>query len=339
MSESCGKIKPAFALVKTIFIGAGEGGWLTLRVLRPKTNLAVAGSLLLAIAFWGGNNTGTKLLVASWPPTFTGESRFLCAGLLLLSILCWTKWLGEHHTPSRELKRRLWLSGGLCLAVYIVAFNWAVRYTSPSHVALYLGAAPVWALLWEGWFDKTRQTARRYFAAALALTGVAVLLWPAIKSTSLRLTGELLGLAASILWMSYGRQCRALAGTLSGAEVSAHTMWRAGVWLLPVAAIEVTQHGVPLEPKLVAVQIYCIVAGGVVAFALWNNALKHWPTSQVLLFNNLIPVSTMAWSHFWLGEQVTSTFWAAMVLIACGVALGQMNFRSPPSPSAAVQPE
>jgi drug/metabolite transporter (DMT)-like permease len=80
-------------------------------------------------------------------------------------------------------------------------------------------------------------------------------------------------------------------------------------------------------------------AGGVIAFALWNNALKHWPTSQVLLFNNLIPVSTMAWSHFWLGEQVTSTFWAAMILIACGVALGQMNFRSPPSPSAAVQPE
>src|SRR5439155_8506464 len=139
----------------------------------------------------------------------------------------------------------------------------------------------VWALLWEERPGKTLQSLRRYSAAALALGGVAVLLWPALKSSSLVLQGELLGLACSVLWTNYGRQCRALTGTLSGAEVSAHTMWRAGVWLLPVAAIEVTQHGVPLEPKLVAIQLYCVIAGGVIAFALWNNALKQWPTSQV----------------------------------------------------------
>ncbi|HTI97815.1 MAG TPA: DMT family transporter, partial [Dongiaceae bacterium] len=80
-------------------------------------------------------------------------------------------------------------------------------------------------------------------------------------------------------------------------------------------------------PKLLAVQLYCITAGGVVAFALWNNALRHWPTSQVLLFNNLIPLSTMSWAHFCLGEAVTPTFWTAMILIVLGVALGQTDWR------------
>jgi len=294
-------------------------------VLRPQTNFAVAASLLFAIILWGGNNTGTKLLVASWPPTFTGGSRFLCAGFLLLGVLRWTRWLGTHHSPKAELKVRLWLRGGSSLAAYIVAFNWAVRYTSPSHVALYLGAAPVWALLWEAFEDKAKLSARRCAAAGLALAGVAVLVWPAFQATSLRLTGELLGLTASILWTNYGRQCRALASNLTGAEISAHTMWRAGIWLAPIAVIEVAQHGLPFNAKLGAIQLYCILAGGVVAFALWNNALSRWPTSQVLLFNNLIPLSTMTWSHFWLGEAVTSTFWIAMVLIATGVALGQAN--------------
>ena len=113
----------------------------------------------------------------------------------------------------------------------------------------------------------------------------------ALKATSLQLTGEILGLAASVLWVDYGRQCRALTTTLSGAEVSAQTMWRAGVWLLPVGFVEVAQHGLPFAWRLGAIQLYCILAGGVIAFAIWNNALRQWPTSQVLLFNNLIPLA------------------------------------------------
>lgn len=295
--------------------------------------------MLFAIFLWGGNNTGTKLLVSAWPPTFTGGTRFLCAGLLLLAILRWTLWLGVHHAPPAGLSRRLWVRGGLSLAGYIVAFNWAVRYTSPSHVALYLGASPVWALLWEGVGDRSQLTWRRGGAAVLALGGVFVLLWPALRATSLQLTGEVLGLTASVLWTNYGRQCRSLATTLSGAEVSAQSMWRAGVWLVPVGLIEVAQQGLPFTVRLGAIQLYCIVAGGVVAFAIWNSALQHWPTSQVLLFNNLIPLSTMTWSHFWLGEPVTSTFWGAMILIAAGVALGQSNLRSTPTPATITQPE
>lgn len=322
-----------------IFVGSPWATRLTLRVLQSKSNFTVAAGLVFAIGLWGGNNTGTKLLVAQWPPSFTGGTRFLCAGLILLGVLRATKWLGEHHVPPRELRRPLWVRGGLSLAGYIVAFNWAVRYTSPSHVALYLGAAPVWALLWEALAGESKLTPRRLAAALLALGGVFVLLWPALKATSLELTGEVLGLSASVLWTNYGRQCRALATTLSGAEVSAQTMWRAGVWLLPVGLLEVAQHGLPFEWRLGAIHLYCILAGGVIAFAIWNNALRRWPTSQVLLFNNLIPLSTMVWAHFWLGEPVTATFWAAMVLIAAGVALGQTNFQRPAAAPATTLPE
>ena len=45
-------------------------------------------------------------------------------------------------------------------------------------------------------------------------------------------------------------------------------------------------------------------------------------SSQVFLFGNLIPASTMVWAWLLLGEPVTSTFWAAMLLVATGVALG-----------------
>ena len=302
---------------------------------KGKSNASLAAGLVIAIALWGGNNVGTKWLVGSWPPIFTGGTRFFCAGLLLLAVLRGTNWLGDYVPPTRELNRALWWRGGLSLAAYIVVFNYALRFTSASHVALYLGAAPVWALWWEAGSERVPVGWGRWSAALLALSGVAVLLGPALAGSNVNLPGEVLGLAASVLWTNYGRQSRKLAATLNGAEVSAHTMWRAGLLLLPLALLELAQTDVPMNAPRLGVQAYCVIAGGVIAFALWNRALGQWPASRVLLFNNLIPVSTMAWAHFCLGEMVTRTFLLALLLIAAGVGLGQMAAngadRTPPA--------
>jgi drug/metabolite transporter (DMT)-like permease len=296
-------------------------------VSNGKSNAWLALSLVFTVFLWGGNNTGIKFIVGVWPPVWTGGSRFLCAGLLLLALLRWTTWLGRWEPLTPELNRRLWWRGGLSLATYIVVFNWALRHAPASHVALYLAASPVWALLWEERPARNLASLQRYGAALLALAGVFVLFRPVLKDTDGSWLGEVLGLLGSLLWTNYGRQCRALGETLSGPEVSAHTMWRAGIWLLPPALVEIASSGLVWRRDLVWVQVYCIVLGGVAAFAMWNHALRHWPTSRVLLFNNLIPLSTMAWAHVCLKEPVTSTFGVAMALIVAGVVLGQTNWQ------------
>ena len=227
-------------------------------------------------------------------------------------------------TPG--LRRQLWLRGGLSLAVYIVVFNWALRLTAASHVALYIGASPVWNLLWEERPRRTWASARRYGAALLALAGVLVLFWPALQTAKLDLLGEFLGLAASILWANFSHQMRILSASLSGAEVAAHTMWMSGIALMPFGLVEIGRYGVPINVPFLGVLAFCVVFGSVISYALWNNALRRWRTSQVVLFNNLIPLSTMTWAHFFLHEPVTPTFWAAMILIVAGVVLGQANW-------------
>lgn len=244
----------------------------------------------------------------------------------MLMVLRWTTWLGVPKPITPQLKRDLWLRGGLSLAVYIVTFNWAMQLTTAGHVALYLGTSPVWALIWEERPARNWRSAQRYGAALLASTGVVVLFWPTLKAGNTRLLGELLGIMASIMWANYGRQGRVLASSLTGAEVSAHTLWRAGLLLLPLALVEVWRQGLIWRTDVVLVQTYCFLGGGVVAYALWNHSLTHWPTSRVFLFNNLIPLSTMSWSHVFLREPFTTTFWTAMILIVAGVILGQVRW-------------
>lgn len=285
------------------------------------------------MALWGASNAGTRFLVNRWPPVWVGSTRFLAGGLISLALLRWTNWLGPRTPLTPEDERGLWLRGGLTLAVYIVVFNLAMHYTTASHVALYLGAAPVWTLIWEERPALTLRSARRYGAAALTVAGVVVLFWPSLRSGNTRWIGELLGMAASVLWAVFGLQGRVLGARLGGTEVSAHAMYRSGLILLPVALVEIIKLSVDQKsfvlfnrefwrPDLVLVQVYCAVGGGVVAYALFYSALRYWPTSQVYLFNNLIPISTMAWAHFCLGETFTKTFWLALALILCAVILG-----------------
>ena len=293
---------------------------------RSKHDGWIATSLLLVVLLWGGGNTGTKWLVMRWPPIWAGAMRFVFSGWLLVTVLRMTSWLGEYRRLSGAATRQLWGRGGLSLAAYIIFFNWALRLTAASHVSLYIGASPVWTLLWEERPRRTWASARRYGAAMLALAGVMVLFAPVLRNSQATLLGELCGFVASILWANLSHQLRILGGKLSGAEVAAHTMWMAGLALAPLGLVELTAHTAPLTPGTVGVLGFCIVCGSVIPYALWNNALRHWRTSQVVLFNNLIPLSTMMWAHFVLGEPVTPTFWTAMVLIILGVLLGQWHW-------------
>ena len=287
--------------------------------------------LLFAVFLWGGNNVGVKFLVRTWPPVLTGSTRFLCAGMLMFALLRWTRWLGADEKISRETSRRLWTRPALSLAIYLAAFNSALRLTSASHVALYLAASPVWALMWEGTAGVSRGGLfKRYLATACAVSGVAILFLPALRAGGgSSIPGELLGLVASVFWMLYGVQCRAMAGALPGTSLTAHTMWRAGIYLLPLAVLEYCGSRVNFcDPKNLAVQLYCVIGGAVLAFALWNHGLRHMQTSEVYLFSNLIPLSTTAWAHFCLAEPITGTFWFAMLLVIAGVVVAQARWQA-----------
>lgn len=272
---------------------------------------------------WGASNVGTKYLLDYWPPLLTGATRFLGAGLLLHAVLAWAGRIRPQRDFDPAARRDLWRRTGFALAVYIAVFQWATHLIPVSRVGLYLGAAPVWAALLEQGFRRDRVALVRYCAAVLALSGVVVLFVPALKAGPSSWPGEVLGFSCGWIWTWYGGECRRLGTRLSGAELTAHTMWRAGLLLMIPGLLELRSASLPVSARLLWVQGYCVLGGGVVAYWLWNNALRCWPTRRVYLFNNLIPVSTMVWAHFILGESITPTFGVAMGLIIAGVILGQ----------------
>lgn len=290
------------------------------------SSLWIGSSLVLAVILWGGNNVGLKFLARDWPPAWTASIRFLIGGGLLLGILRWSSWLGRLQPVAPERNLALWWRGGVLLAFFMLVCNLTFQHLPASHFALHMAASPVWALLFEGGFTRTWRTLRQVAAIALALAGVGVLLAPALRQHSSSLLGESLGLACGLGWTIYSRQARHLSQFAPAVEITARSMWRAGLILLPFGIIEIARHPIAVDTRSTLSLLYCSVFGAAAAYGLWNHALTLWPGSRVFLFSNLIPVTTMTGAYLILGEPLTSTFAGAMLLILAGVLLGAVDF-------------
>lgn len=286
-----------------------------------KSNALIASELLLVMILWGGNNAAMKYQLRFWPPVFTASIRFLCAGFLLVLIMRWTQWLGRPADLTPEQRRELWTHASLPLAMYITVFVWALHFTSSSSVALFMGTSPVWALIWEE--RPSLKTAHRYAAALLALAGVAVLFPPGSGSANSTWAGNALALLASVLWTHYSRQTKRFGKAISGIELTGQSFWRAGILLLPLAGLELLTRGIVHDRATLWLTGYSVIFSGLLAFGLWNDALRAWPTSRAFLFGNLIPVTTMLFAYFFLGEPMTPRFWLALSLVVAAVVLGQ----------------
>ncbi len=290
--------------------------------------MLIAASLVLATVVWGANNTTIGYLVRDWPVLWTTGTRLLFAGLLLLALLRWTRFFGKRAPVPAELNRRLWIRGGLLFIGWAAGFSWAVTYTPVSHAALYLAASPVWGLLLEERPQLNHESARKYFAALLALAGIVILFLPKLQNgTGGDWRGDVIAFAASWSWTLYSRESREISGRIPGMVYTAQTAWRAGLLLLPFVVWEVAKNPPVLPSRLIGWQIFSIFAGTIVGLGIWNQVLRHWPVSRALLFNNLIPMFSMLFAWLCLNEALTNTFVPAMALVVAGVVVGLAPWR------------
>jgi len=289
-----------------------------------KSDWLVGFYVITAVFFWGGNNVANRYLVQKLPLFYVGWIRTFLAGLALLAILKWTNLLGVSKRLTSRQNHFLWWKGGLTLAAYIFCFNMATRYTSASHVALYMGATPLWGLLWEEKPSWSFRSMVKYLAAILAVAGVIVLFWPTLDG-EVQWVGESFGIVTGFMWTFHSRQSRELGDELSGVELTAHSMWRCSIWLSPFVVWELWTQDISYDRNLLVAQIYSILGGSLAGYILWYTSLRYWPVSRSLLFYNLIAPTTMLWAYFLLGERVSPTFWIAMCLVGAGILILEWN--------------
>ena len=288
----------------------------------------LAVSLLLACCmFWGFQQVLVKATVGEVAPVFQAFIRF---ALATAAVAAWCLWQGvpmsSRGEPTGALRAGL-LAGALFAGEFACIYV-GLQYTSASRLTVFLYGAPFWvALLLPRFIPGERLRGAQWVGLAAAFVGVGLalgdgLLGPAQAALPRAWLGDLLGLAAGVLWALTTVVIRST--PLARVDPAKQLFYQVGVSAaaLPCLSLALGEAwSLQLSAFAWGSLLVQALVGAFVSYLAWMWMLAHYPATRISVFVFLTPVFALLWGAGWLGEPVTPALLAALALVAGGIVL------------------
>ena len=205
------------------------------------------------------------------------------------------------------------VTGTLSLALYVLGFSFAYVTLDAGLGALILFGGVQVTMFAGAVLAREQVPPARWLGAGVALSGLAVLLWPE-GATAPPIAGAALMIAAALGWGIYSLAGRGAGDPLG--DTAANFVLAAPLGLLVVLLLPdgVTAQGVVLAC------LSGIVTSGL-GYALWYTVLPRLAASVAAVAQLTVPLIALAGGVLFLGEALTLRFALASALVLGGVAL------------------
>ncbi len=236
-------------------------------------------------------------------------------GAVVLACLVWLK---AGHLPLRNRRR---VAGAGSLALYMIGFSVAYLTLDAGLGALILFGVVQITMFAVTSVKGNAPTARQLAGAAIALTGLAYVLWPS-GAVQVDLTGAALMTAAGIGWGIYSLVGRsepdALAGTAANFVVA-----------LPVTVLALLAFGGDWQ-MTGAGYVLAAVSGGITSgmgYALWYRVLPQLAPGTAAVVQLSVPIIAIIGGVLLLGEIAGLRLILGAVLVLGGIALAVLRLK------------
>jgi drug/metabolite transporter (DMT)-like permease len=283
--------------------------------------------LLLTMVIWGSTYVVTKTGLEEIPPMWFALLRFCVASLLLVPLALARGGLAKLPRPVPW--KTLVMMGLTGVALYYIAFNLGLSYTTASQGALVQSSIPaVTAIMAVVWL-RERVSRRRLLGIVLAIAGVLLIVARSTPDASARspLIGNLWMFASVVVWGMYTVLAKRIAD-VDAAVMTATISVIGTVMLLPAALIE--SDGTLPSPISTGGWLRIIYLGAMpsaLAYLFYSRALRDLDASQVGTFINLVPVLGVVSGVVFLGETVTPLAILGGLLVLTGVWISSRRSR------------
>jgi drug/metabolite transporter (DMT)-like permease len=283
-----------------------------------------AGGLMFVLcAVWGLQQVAIKAAAPDIAPILQIAIRSGCAAVMV-ALLVFAR--GERLSLNDGSWRPGILVGVLFALEYLLVGE-GLRYTSASHMVIFLYTAPIFAALGLHWkLPAERLKPVQWVGIAIAFAGIVAAFsgrtpGPANSDMGASLLGDLLGLLGGAVWgaTTVVVRCSSLA-RIPATQTVLYQLVGAFVLLL-AAAMMLGQTGIRFTPLTVSSLLFQIFFVSFISFLAWFWLLTVYLASRLGVLSFMTPLFGIAFGVWLLDEPLEVNFIVGALLVLAGIVL------------------
>ena len=240
----------------------------------------------------------------------------------ILPIGLWL-WVSDRKAFSRDGTFWPGMAAGLFFGAQFIALYLALELTTSSRAATFLYTHPFWtALGLVIVLPQERLRPLQWIGMGLSFIGVAIALGVSPASSAQMFKGDLLALAAGLMWALATLVIKA---TRLRSVASSKVLLYQLLVSAPMLGLAAFLRGeaLPQHPSVTGIGslVYQTLFSVVICFSLWFWLLGRYRAGEITAFSVITPVFGVIAGAVILHEQVAVSFAAAVALVAAGILL------------------
>jgi len=286
---------------------------------RPLDGLGIAVVVALCLSF-GFNQVAIKLAIADIPPLT--QSALRSAGAAVI-IMAWMR-LRRIRFDIRDGTLVPGVVAGVLFALEFVLIYRGLVWTTATRTSLFLYTAPFFVVIGAHWLlPGDRFDLSQWIGLGLSFAGIAAALGiPTPAGDPHQLVGDLMVVAAAACWAATTLVIKASSLNRVSPEQTMLYQLLVSAPLLAIGAVLLGER-FPGDPSAVALWSLAYQTVWVVSitFVIWFVVIQRYSASRVSAFTVLTPLFGVAAGRLVLGDPLTPTFVAAVVMVVAGLVL------------------
>lgn len=293
-------------------------------------DLGIFALLILTFIIWSNSFLAIKVLLGRMGAIDLVKLRFIPVGLISL-VLVLAFYRREARGILREHPWRVALCGLLTVPTYNLLLNSGMHYVQPSAASLMIALNPLITLLLAVRFIGEIMTRRRLLGTVITFIGlgVVVLLGRVGGNGSAWIPLDKLPYALLVLGapLSWAGAMVIMKPVLKHHSPLAFNFLSLSIGSLPLLLF-IDRPFLTMVLDLNRLEIlsaaFLSLACTLLAFGLWNIAVRHWQASNVSLFVYLNPPLTALFSYLFFGTGITFLFFIGGSIMLSGILLATL---------------
>ncbi|MBQ8678642.1 MAG: DMT family transporter [Treponema sp.] len=301
----------------------------------------------LSVFMWGITFVSTKYLLRSFSAFEILVLRFFLAYLGL-----WILRPKSLHLEDKKNEIYFALAGFSGVTAYQFMENMAISYTSASNVSIIVSICPIFTAIFSQIFLKEKHLTPTFLLGfLLAIFGIALVSFNGVVILHLSPKGDLLALGAAVLWGVYS-VCVSKINALGLDSIQATRrifLW-ALLFMIPIGLFSIMTLGTfPVSTpdfKIPGISLlldsefnhfrflnplnwlnlaFLGLGASAFCFAAWNIACERLGTVRATVGIYLIPVVTIIFAFFALGENISLMGAIGAVITIAGLFVSEIK--------------